>query len=85
MIPPNEIVSIPTDLAVEPPPGTYIRLASWSSLSFKYNVHVVGGVIDPDYRGNVKIGLINHGNIPFVVNKGDCVAQTVLENPTPQQ
>ena len=48
IIPPNEIESIPTYLAVEPPPGTYVRLASRSSLSFKHNVHIVGGVIDPE-------------------------------------
>ena len=76
---PNTIVSIPTDIAMEPPEGTYICLASQSGLSFKYNIHVVGGVIDPDYRGNVQVGLINHGNEPFHINKGDRIAHTVLE------
>ena len=78
-IAPNEIGSIPTDISMEPPSGSYVRLASRSSLSFKHNIHVIGGVIDPDYRGNIIVGLINHGNTPFTINKGDRIAQAVLE------
>ena len=48
-----------TDLAIEPPPGTYARIASRSSMAFKQTIHVAGGVIDPDYRGNIAIGLYN--------------------------
>ena len=55
-------VDIPTDIAIEPPDGTYASLASRISLAFKSNVHVIGGFIDPDYRGNVKVGLINNGD-----------------------
>ena len=79
VIEPNSIGTIPTDIAMEPPPGTYVRIASRSGLSFKYNLHVVGGVIDPDYRGNVKVGLINHGNTSYTINKGDRIAQAILE------
>lgn len=79
IIAPKTIGSIPTDVAMEPPPGTYVRLASRSGLSFKYNLHVIGGVIDPDYRGNIMVGIINHGNTPYTFHKGDRVAQAVLE------
>ena len=79
IIEPNCVASIPTDIAMEPPAGTYVRLASRSGLSFKHNVHVIGGVIDPDYRGNVQVGLINHSTTAYTINKGDRVAQAVLE------
>ena len=58
-IPPNGgTADIPIDIAIESPSGTYARLASRSSLAFKFNVHVIGGVIDPDYRGNIKLDLL---------------------------
>ena len=81
------IASIPTDIAIEPPDGTYARIASRSGLAFKQNVHVIGGVIDPDYRGNISIGLCNHNEKEFTINQGDRIAQLVLEkvaNPTVQ-
>ena len=76
---PKVVTSIRTDLALEPPKGTYARIASRSGLAFKHNIHVVGGVIDPDYRGNVTVGLVNHSEVPFTIHKGDRIAQVLLE------
>ena len=71
--------SIPTDLSMEPPPGTYVRIAPRSGMAFKHNIHVIGGVIDPDYRGNIKVGLINQSNKPYKINNGDRFAQFITE------
>ena len=59
--------------------GTYARIAPRSSLAFNHNVHIGGGVIDPDYRGNIKVGLFNHGEKDFEVNPGDRIAQLIFE------
>lgn len=42
-------------------------------------MEVLGGVIDPDYRGNVAVLLINHGNKEFVLKRGDRFAQMIFE------
>ena len=64
---------------MKPPPGTYVRLESRSGLSFKHNIHVIGYVIAPDYWDNISVGLINHGNTPYIISKRDHIAQAVLE------
>ena len=67
LIPNGGTAYIPTDLAIQPPPGTYAKIASRSGLSFNHNVHVIGGTIDPDYRDNIKIGLRNDSDKPFTI------------------
>ena len=55
-VPPNGgIRTIKTDLAMQPPPDTYAKIAPRSSLALKNNIHVIAGVIDPDYRGSIAI------------------------------
>ena len=61
------------------PSGHYGRIAPQSSLSANHNIGVLGGVIDADYRGIVKVILFNHGQEDFQVNKGDRVAQIIIE------
>ena len=57
-IPPNgEITAVSADITIETPRGSYARIAPQSSLAFKYNIDITAGVIDPDYWGNIKIGL----------------------------
>jgi len=79
ILPNGGTASIPTDLAIQPPPGTYAKIASRSGLSFNHNVHVIGGTIDPDYRGNIKVGLRNDSSTPFTITSGDRIAQVILE------
>ena len=67
-----------TDLTVLPPSGMYAQLLSRSGLAAKSHVTVEGGVIDPDYRGNVGVILFNHSLHPFFVKVGDRVAQMVM-------
>ena len=68
-----------TYITLEPPSGTYARIASRSSLVFKNNVHVIGRVIDPYYRGNIKIGLINQSDILYIITHKDRISQIILE------
>ncbi len=79
-IAPGAIVMIETGLAVAVPPGYEIQVRPRSGLAIKHGVTVVNapGTIDADYRGEIKIGLVNLGRESFTVNRGDRVAQLVL-------
>lgn len=71
---------IPTGLAVAIPTGYEIQVRPRSGLAVKHGVTVLNspGTIDADYRGEIKIALINHGQDPFVVHRGDRIAQLVV-------
>ena len=76
--------TVKTDILVMLPKGTYGRIAPRSSLAANYFIDIGAGVIDNDYRGNVGIVLFNHLDKPFLVNKGDRIAQLIVEkNCTP--
>ena len=61
-IPAKQQVLIPTDLILVPTQGYYIRIASKSGLALKYGLTIEGGVVDPDYRGNVRVLLRNNSD-----------------------
>ena len=72
------------DIAIQVPPGTYGRIAPRSGLSVTNCIDIGAGVIDKDYRGQIKILLINHSDTEFLVQQGDRIAQLILEqNKTP--
>jgi len=77
---PGEIALLPTGFAVAIPPGFEIQVRPRSGLAVKHGITVVNapGTIDADYRGEVKVGLINLGSEPFTVHRGDRIAQLVL-------
>ncbi len=79
-IPPGGRVAVPTGLAMAVPPGAEIQVRPRSGLAFKHGVTVLNapGTIDADYRGEVKVLLINHGAQDFVVERGMRVAQLVV-------
>ena len=79
-IAPGEIRMLPTGFAVAIPPGHEIQVRPRSGLAIKHGITVVNspGTIDADYRGEVKIGLINLGAKEFTINRGDRIAQLVL-------
>lgn len=79
-IPVGGIALIPTGFAVALLPGYELQVRPRSGLAIKHGVTVVNapGTIDADYRGEVKIGLINLGPSPYTVNRGDRIAQLVL-------
>ncbi len=60
-------------------PKNYGRIAPRSGLAAKNGICVGAGVIDSDYRGNIKVLLFNHSPVPFKVKTGDRVAQLVIE------
>ena len=70
---------IPTGLRAEIPPGYEMQVRPRSGLAVRHGVTVVNapGTIDADYRGEVRIGLINLGREPFTVRRGDRIAQLV--------
>lgn len=78
-IPPLGKVLVSTDLAIAVPQGTYGRVAPRSGLASKFFIDTGAGVIDADYRGEVKVLLFNFGKEPYEVKKGDRIAQLVLE------
>ena len=78
-IPSNGRHLISTGLSIAVPKGTYGRVAPRSGLAVKHGICVGAGVIDEDYRGEVRVLLFNHGDEDYWVNVGDRVAQLVLE------
>lgn len=71
---------VATGLAMAIPDGYEIQVRPRSGLAFKHGVTVPNtpGTIDSDYRGELKILLINHGTDDFVIKRGERVAQLVL-------
>ena len=79
-IKPMERVLIPTGIAVSIPKGYELQIRPRSGLAIKYGITLLNtpGTIDSDYRGEIKIILINLSNENFIVNHGDRIAQMVL-------
>ena len=69
----------PTGIAIAIPPGTYARVAPRSGLAVRHALGVGAGVVDEDYRGEVGVVLINHGDQPIALDPGSRIAQIVLE------
>ena len=71
---------IPTGIYIEIPIGYEVQVRPRSGLAFKHGVTVLNspGTIDADYRGEVKVLLINHGKEAFVVKSGERIAQMVF-------
>jgi len=80
VIAPGEIMLFPSGFAVALPDGYELQVRPRSGLAVKHGVTVVNspGTIDADYRGEVKVGLINLGSQAFTVNRGDRIAQMIL-------
>ena len=80
-IAPGERALIPTGLAISPESSDVVGIiAGRSGLGVKKGVTLSNciGVIDSDYRGEICVGLINHGNEPFEVHRGDRIAQMMF-------
>jgi len=77
----GEIVSLPTGIAMEPDREDVAALMlGRSGLGAKHGITLANsvGLIDSDYRGEMRVTLINRGSAPFVVNPGDRVAQLMF-------
>ena len=77
---PMERSLIPTGLFVQIPEGYEGQVRARSGLAIKHGIGLVNsiGTIDSDYRGELKIPMINFGNESFTINSGDRVAQLVI-------
>ena len=71
---------VPTGLFIALPDGTEAQVRPRSGLAAKFGISVLNspGTIDADYRGEVKVILVNLSNEPFVVNPGERIAQMVV-------
>lgn len=80
IIKPFERVLIPTNLVLEIPDGFEAQIRPRSGLAFKHGITVLNtpGTIDSDYRGEIKVLLINFGNDNFEINYGERIAQIVI-------
>lgn len=77
---PMERKLIPTGLHIELPEGFEAQIRPRSGLAFKYGISIVNspGTIDADYRGEIKVLLINLSTEPFEINTGDRIAQMIV-------
>jgi len=77
---PGERAMVPTGLAIALPPGWEAQVRARSGLAARFGIGLVNapGTIDADYRGEVKVILINHGADEFVIRRGDRIAQIVV-------
>ena len=77
---PGEIKMIPTNFAVAIPPGYEIQVRPRSGLAIKHGVTIINspGTIDADYRGEVKIAMINLGQKNVTLHRGDRIAQMII-------
>ena len=77
---PLERAMIPTGLFVELPEGCEMQIRPRSGLAAKHGITVLNspGTIDADYRGEIKVILVNLSNEPFVIQAGERIAQMVV-------
>lgn len=77
---PQCTVLIPTSLAIALPNGYECQVRSRSGIAAKYGVFTLNapGTVDSDYRGEIKVILSNFGSEPFIIKRGDRIAQLVI-------
>jgi dUTP pyrophosphatase len=77
---PGQRILVPTGLMIAVPPGHEAQVRPRSGLALKHGVTVLNspGTVDADYRGEVSVLLINHGEEPFTIRRGERIAQLVI-------
>jgi dUTP pyrophosphatase len=77
---PHAHVLVPTGLTIALPPGFEAQVRPRSGLAARHGVTVLNapGTIDADYRGEIGVLLVNHGSAPFVIGRGERIAQMVI-------
>lgn len=76
---PDRFVTFSTGVSIEFPVGYFGRVASRSGLCRDHAVHIIGGIIDSDYRGEIHLILVNNGPEQFLIDPGMRVAQLIIE------
>ena len=79
-LPPGRRALVPTGIAIELPPGFEAQVRPRSGLAANHGITVLNtpGTVDSDYRGEVKVVLINLGEAPFTIARGMRIAQMVI-------
>ncbi len=77
---PGQRALVPTGLTIALPPGYEAQVRPRSGLAAKHGVTVLNspGTVDADYRGEIAVILINHGDAPFSIRRGERIAQMVI-------
>ena len=80
ILPPGKYAMVPTGLTIALPAGFEAQVRPRSGLAAKHGVTVLNspGTIDADYRGEINVLLINHGDAPFPIRRGERIAQMVI-------
>jgi len=80
-LPVGSITVIPTGIAIALPRGFEAQIRPRSGLAFKHGIGIINapGTIDADYRGEIKVALINLGERPYTIRRGDRIAQMVIQ------
>lgn len=80
-LPPGGRALIPTGLYIQLPPGYECQIRPRSGLALKYGLSIANapGTVDADYRGEIGVILINHGDDDFVVKDGERICQMVVK------
>ena len=79
--PAGSIMVVPTGIAIALPPSFEAQIRPRSGLAFKHGIGIINapGTIDADYRGEIKVALINLGERPYTIRRGDRIAQMVIQ------
>jgi dUTP pyrophosphatase len=77
---PRQRALVPTGLSIALPPGHEAQIRPRSGLALKHGITVLNapGTVDADYRGEVSVLMINHGDAPFAIRRGERIAQMVI-------
>lgn len=80
LLQPGDISLIPTGFAISLPIGVEAQIRPRSGLAVKHGISIINapGTIDADYRGEIKIAVINFGKIAYTIHRGDRIAQMVI-------
>ncbi len=81
LLAPGERALVPTGLMLELPPGTEAQVRPRSGLALRHGITVLNspGTVDSDYRGELKVLLVNLGNAPWEIQRGERIAQLVVQ------
>lgn len=79
LISPGERAAVPTDIHIEIPEGHVGLIWPRSGLALSQGIDTLAGVVDSDYRGEVRVVLINHGDDALLIHAGDRVAQLLIQ------
>lgn len=78
-LPPGGRFAVPTGIHVELPPGHVGLVWPRSGIAVRHGIDTLAGVIDSDYRGEVRVVLVNHGETEFRIEPGDRIGQLLVQ------